>query len=62
MDSTHSEGSTIGKSDWEIGKYSKQSVCHRRPKSKIMRYLMNGEEKVLVCSCTDYIGGDEKLP
>jgi hypothetical protein len=62
MDSTHSEGSTIGKSNRKIGKYGKQSVCHRRPKSKIMRYLMDGKEKVLICSRTDYICGDEKLP
>ena len=59
---TYSERSTIRDPNWQICKYSKQSVCHWRPERKIVGDFMNGEEEILVCRSPNNICCQKELP
>ena len=58
----YSEGSTVWEANWQIRKHSDCAIGIRRLERQIVRYLVDGEEQVLICRCSDDIGCQEELP
>lgn len=56
------EGSTIWETNRQIREYSENTVRKRGPKGKIVGYLMDGQESILICCCSNDIGGEEERP
>lgn len=56
------EGSTIGKSDRQVRKYSENTVQECRSESKVVGYFMDRKECVLVRCPSDKVGCEEESP
>ena len=56
------EGGAVWNANGQVRKHGKDPVCLRRSESQVVRYLVNGEEKVLVGRGTDYVCGKEECP
>lgn len=52
----------VGNADWQICKDSKESVCQGRSEGQVVRYLVDGEEEVLVGCGTNRVGGEQEGP
>ncbi len=62
MKSTYAERSAIRDPNWQIRNHGNGSVELGRPEGKVVTYLVDGEEEVLVCGCADDVGREEEGP
>lgn len=57
---TYSEGSTVWYSNWEVGEYSENSVCHWTLEGEVVGYLMDSKEEILIGGSPNDICGRQK--
>lgn len=59
---TYSERGRVRNADGQVGDDSKQAVRQTRLECEVMRDFMDGQEKVLVGSGTNDVGGEPESP
>lgn len=56
------ERGAVGDANGQIGKHGEEAVCERVSEGKVVRYLVYGEEQILVRRSTDDVGSEEEGP